>query len=119
MEYWNIPKELDNILKSHDGPIVTRFPPENSGHLHIGHVKALMINYVVAKKYNGNLIVRFDNTNPKVESLEYENSIIEDIKNLQIIPDIVSYSSDFFDQLMQFAEKLILENKAYVDNTVG
>ena len=117
IDCWKVPKDLDKILKEHNGPIVTRFPPENSGYLHIGHVKALMINYVIAKRYNGTMILRFDDTNPVNESLEYENAITEDIKTLNIIPDIMTYSSDYFPQLIKFAEYLLQNNEAYVDNT--
>ncbi len=117
IDCWKVPKDLDKILKEHNGPIITRFPPENSGYLHIGHVKALMINYVIAKRYNGQMILRFDDTNPVTESLEYENAITEDINTLGIIPNTTSYSSDYFPQLLQFAEQLLQNHKAYVDNT--
>jgi glutamyl-tRNA synthetase len=114
---WKIPNDLDKILKNHQGEIVTRFPPENSGYLHIGHYKALMINYVIAKKYNGKMILRFDNTNPVNESQEYETVIMDDINKLNIMPDKITYSSDYFPQLIDYAESLILSNKAYVDDT--
>lgn len=117
MEHWKIPNELDKILKQHQGTIVTRFPPENSGYLHIGHVKALLINYVIAKTYNGQMILRFDDTNPKTESLEYENVITEDINTLNVIPNKVTHSSDYFSLLIEYAEFLIQHDKAYVDNT--
>ena len=116
-KYWRIPNDLEKTLKEHSGLIITRFPPENSGHLHIGHAKALMINYVIAKKFNGLMILRFDDTNPLVESLEYETAIKEDIAKLNITPDITTYSSDYFPQLIKFADELVQNNMAYVDNT--
>lgn len=116
-QYWKIPKDLEKILNAHSGPIITRFPPENSGYLHIGHVKALMINYVIAKKYGGQMILRFDNTNPLTESLEFEKAIMDDIEKLGIVPDAITYSSDYFPILIKFAEELIQNNKAYIDDT--
>ena len=114
---WKIPKSLHNLLKDYDGKVITRFPPEPSGILHIGHIKAIFINYVIAKKYNGKMILRFDNTNPVTESLDYEIAIQEDITKLGIIPDTVTYSSDYFQKLINYAEKLVYDGKAYVDTT--
>lgn len=114
---WKIPNDLDKVLKEYQGEIVTRFPPENSGYLHIGHYKALMINYVIAKKYNGKMILRFDNTNPITESQEYETVIMDDIQHLNIIPDQITYSSDYFPQLINYAEMLLINHQAYVDDT--
>jgi glutamyl/glutaminyl-tRNA synthetase len=116
LQFWKIPNDLNKILESYKGEIITRFPPENSGYLHIGHVKALMINHVIAKKFNGKLILRFDDTNPVNETLEYENAIREDIKTLGITPDLVSYSSDFFPALIDCALQLLVNGKAYVDD---
>ena len=115
LTYWKIPNSLDKSLKSEK--IVTRFPPEPSGYLHIGHLKAIFINYVIAKRYGGEMILRFDNTNPKTESGEFENIVNEDIGKLGIVPDRTTYSSDYFEVLIQFAENLILAGKAYVDTS--
>ena len=117
IDLFKIPNNLDRILRDHKGPVVTRFPPENSGYLHIGHVKAIFINYVIAKKYNGKMVLRFDNTNPVTESQEFEDKIKEDIATLQVVPDATTYSSDYFDLLIKFAEDLIINHKAYVDIT--
>ena len=62
LTYWKVPNSLDKTLKESKSKIITRFPPEPSGYLHIGHVKAIFINYVIAKKYGGEMILRFDNT---------------------------------------------------------
>ena len=112
---WKVPNDLNKILTNE--MIVTRFPPENSGYLHIGHVKALMINYVIAKKYNGKFILRYDDTNPTTETLEFQNAIHDDIGMLNIIPDQTTHSSDYFPQLIDYAEYLLTNNLAYVDNT--
>jgi glutamyl-tRNA synthetase len=86
-----------NVLKGAvDGQVVTRFPPEPSGFLHIGHVKAAMLNYHYAKIYNGKMVLRFDDTNPLNEKLEFVENIQRDLKTLDIVPDQVSHTSDFF-----------------------
>tara|TARA_B110001450_G_C17252303_1_gene332043 strand:+ start:121 stop:456 length:336 start_codon:yes stop_codon:yes gene_type:complete len=86
-----------NALKgAKSGEVVTRFPPEPSGFLHIGHVKAAMLNYHYAKIYNGKMVLRFDDTNPLNEKLEFVENIIRDLKTLDIIPDQVTHTSDYF-----------------------
>jgi len=95
--------------------VVTRFPPEPSGYLHIGHAKAACLNQYMAK--DGKMLVRFDDTNPEKESKEFENSILEDLKLLNITDFTLSHSSDYFDQLFEYACQLIRDDKAYVDNT--
>lgn len=117
VDLWKIPNNLHAILKDYNGKIVTRFPPEPSGYLHIGHAKAVFINYIIAKKYNGKMIMRFDDTNPTKESIEYENAIREDLLKLGIVADVESHSSDYFDQMVQYADWLIMNNKAYVDDS--
>lgn len=118
MNLWKIPNNLDNILKKYDGKIITRFPPEPSAPgLHIGHAKALLINYIIAKKYNGQLILRFDDTNPSKESVLYENGIISDVTTLGITPDKITHTSDYFEQIIDFATYLLVNNLAYVDDS--
>jgi len=97
------------------GKVVTRFPPEPSGHLHIGHVKAAMLNAHYASRYEGKLRLRFDDTNPSKEKEEYEEAIIRDLARLQIKPDIVSHTSDWFKEIQEIAERMIVENLAYMD----
>lgn len=99
------------------GNVVTRFPPEPSGYLHIGHAKAAMLNQYFADKYNGKLIFRFDDTNPDKETSEYEESIFEDLKTLGIKWDVLTRTSDYFDLIKEFAVKMINEGKAYCDDT--
>ncbi|KAF9265646.1 glutamate-tRNA ligase [Marasmius fiardii PR-910] len=99
------------------GQVVTRFPPEPSGYLHIGHAKAAMLNQYFAKMYEGKLIIRFDDTNPTKERSEFEETILEDLSLLDIKGDVVTHTSDYFDQLYELAVKLIESGKAYADDT--
>ncbi|SGZ58913.1 CIC11C00000000688 [Sungouiella intermedia] len=99
------------------GEVVTRFPPEPSGYLHIGHVKAAILNEYFAHEYKGKLIIRFDDTNPSKEKSEFQDSIIEDLATLGIKGDKVTYSSDYFDQMYDLAIKMIKEGHAYCDDT--
>ena len=108
-------KELDKYSKT--GKVVTRFPPEPSGYLHLGHVKALSINYCIANKYKGDMILRMDDTNPALESDEFESSIIEDVKKLEVKFSRLTYTSDYFGELVKCADTLIASGDAYVDLT--
>ncbi|XP_072018982.1 bifunctional glutamate/proline--tRNA ligase-like [Amphiura filiformis] len=99
------------------GKVVTRFPPEASGYLHIGHAKAALLNQYYKEAFKGKLIMRFDDTNPAKENAEFEKVILEDIKLLGLTPDMYTHTSDHFDKLMILAEKLIKDDKAYVDDT--
>jgi glutamyl-tRNA synthetase len=109
---------LDIGLKNAEyGKVVTRFPPEPSGYLHIGHAKAAMLNEYFARHYNGKLIVRFDDTNPSKEKSEFEESIKEDLLLLGIKGDVITYTSNYFDQLYDYAIQIIKSGKAYVDDT--
>lgn len=97
------------------GRVHTRFPPEPNGYLHIGHAKAICLNYGLAKKYNGKFNLRFDDTNPSKEEQEYVDSIIEDVKWLGAdFEDRLFFASDYFEQMYQYAVELIKKGKAYV-----
>lgn len=95
--------------------IQTRFPPEPNGYLHIGHAKAICLNFGLAEKYNGKCNLRYDDTNPSAEEQEYVDSILEDIRWLGFEPAKVCYASDYFQQLYDWAVTLIRQGKAYVD----
>lgn len=99
------------------GQVVTRFPPEPSGYLHIGHIKAAMLNYHYSKIYGGKMILRFDDTNPSKEKMEFVQNIIKDLKTCEIIPDRVTYTSDYFDKTQELMRTLIKNGGAYADNT--
>ena len=98
-----------------DGRVQTRFPPEPNGYLHIGHAKAICLDFGIAKKYNGVCNLRFDDTNPTKEDVEYVDSIKEDIQWLGFQWANEYYASDYFQQLWDFAIRLIKEGKAYID----
>ena len=100
-----------------DGKVVTRFPPEPSGYLHLGHVKAIILNDYYKREYNGKLIVRFDDTNPITEKEEYEKAIIEDLKSLEVVPDRITHTSDYFDIILDRVKDLISGDYAYIDDT--
>jgi glutaminyl-tRNA synthetase len=97
--------------------ILTRFPPEPNGYLHIGHSKSIVLNFGLAQKYGGNTNLRFDDTNPITEDTEYVESIKEDIKWLGFEWANEFYASDYFEQLYSFAEELIRKGLAYVDDS--
>src|SRR5512137_2650959 len=94
----------------------TRLPPEPNGYLHIGHVKAFLIDYNIARDFGGELHLRYDDTNPAKEETEYVDAIQEDAHWLGIEWTRVLYSSDFFDLLYEWAVKLLKKSKAYVDD---
>ena len=98
-----------------DGRIQTRFPPEPNGYLHIGHAKAICMDFGIAQKYNGTCNLRFDDTNPVKEDVEYVDSIKEDIQWLGFQWENIYYASDYFQQLWDLAVRFIKEGKAYVD----
>ncbi|MGI6395595.1 MAG: glutamine--tRNA ligase/YqeY domain fusion protein [bacterium] len=106
---------IEEDLKSgkHSG-IVTRFPPEPNGYLHIGHAKAICLNFGIAKQYNGICNLRFDDTNPEKEEVEYVESIKSDVRWLGFEWDNLFYASDYFDQLYEWAVLLIEKGLAYV-----
>lgn len=103
--------ETGKVKKIH-----TRFPPEPNGYLHVGHAKAILINYLTAKKYGGEFNLRFDDTNPVKEDVEYVNSIMEDIKWLGCEWDHLYYASDYFGKMYDYAMELVKKGLAYVDD---
>ncbi|MDH6356480.1 glutamine--tRNA ligase/YqeY domain fusion protein [Parabacteroides sp. PF5-9] len=107
--------EKDLAEGKNSGRIQTRFPPEPNGYLHIGHAKAICLDFGIAQKYGGICKLRFDDTNPVKEDVEYVDSIMEDIQWLGFQWDEVVYASDYFQQLYDFAVTLIKQGKAYVD----
>ena len=110
-----IEEAIDKDLEQgHYDCVQTRFPPEPNGYLHIGHAKAICIDFGMAEKYNGTCNLRFDDTNPTKEDVEYVDSIMEDIKWLGFEWDNVYFASDYFDELHKAAIELIKKGKAYV-----
>ncbi len=108
---------IDEDLKTNkwNGNVHTRFPPEPNGYLHIGHAKSICLNYGIARDFNGQFNLRFDDTNPSKEEQEYVDSIIEDVKWLGAeFEDRLYFASDYFEQMYQFAVELIKKGKAYV-----
>lgn len=107
--------EADLKAGKNDGRLQTRFPPEPNGYLHIGHAKAICMDFGIAQKYGGVCNLRFDDTNPQKEDTEYVEAIKKDIEWLGFHWGHVYYASDYFQQLWDFAVRLIKEGKAYVD----
>ena len=99
-----------------DAVIQTRFPPEPNGSLHIGHAKSICLNFNLANEFGGKTNLRFDDTNPEKEEQEYVDSIIKDVRWLGFEWDGLYYASDYFDQLYEWAVKLINDGKAYIDD---
>ena len=117
-EHLNFVEEivLNDLKDGKNGnKVQTRFPPEPNGYLHIGHAKAICIDFGIAKRYGGVCNLRFDDTNPSKEDTEYVDSIMEDIQWLGFKWNNVYYASDYFQQLWDFALRLIKEGKAYID----
>ena len=110
---------IDDDLKEgkYTEGVHTRFPPEPNGYLHIGHAKSICLNFGIARDYNGMCNLRFDDTNPTKEDVEYVDSIQEDVKWLGFTwKDRKFYASDYFEKLYEYAVKLIESGKAYVDD---
>lgn len=117
---------IEEIIEEHNrsgrfnGRVHTRFPPEPNGYLHIGHAKSICLNYGLAQKYGGKFNLRYDDTNPTKEEQEYVDSIREDVRWLGgNWEDREFYASNYFDQLYEWAEKLIKDGKAYVCDLTG
>ncbi len=107
--------EEDIRTGKHDGRVHTRFPPEPNGYLHIGHAKSICLNFGIAEQYGGLCNLRFDDTNPSKEDIEYVDSIMEDVRWLGFTwDDREYYASDYFEQLYEFAIQLIKAGKAFV-----
>jgi glutaminyl-tRNA synthetase len=111
--------EEDLAAGKNGGRVLTRFPPEPNGYLHIGHAKSICLNFGLAKKYNGKTNLRFDDTNPVKEDVEYVDSIKEDVKWLGFDWAEELYASDYFDKLYEFAVALIKQGMAYVDDSTS
>jgi glutaminyl-tRNA synthetase len=117
---------LRDIIVEHNrtgrfgGKVITRFPPEPNGYLHIGHAKAISIDFGMAQEFGGRCHLRFDDTNPTKESQEYVDAIMRDIRWLGFDwgPHLY-HASDYFERLYQWAEQLIRAGKAYVDDLTG
>jgi glutaminyl-tRNA synthetase len=107
-------KDLE--AKKYNGQVQTRFPPEPNGYLHIGHAKSICLNFGLAAEFGGKTNLRFDDTNPEKEEQEYVDSIMKDVHWLGFDWDGLHYASDYFDQLYEWAIKLINDGKAYVDD---
>jgi glutaminyl-tRNA synthetase len=106
----------DLKTNKYDGRVQTRFPPEPNGYLHIGHAKAICLDFELADEFGGHTNLRFDDTNPQKEETEYVDSIMEDVKWLGFHWDGLFYASDYFGQLYEWAVQLIKAGKAYVDD---
>ena len=110
--------DADLKVGKNEKRVHTRFPPEPNGYLHIGHAKSICLNFGIAKDYsNGKCNLRFDDTNPTKENVEYVESIIEDVKWLGLdFEDRLYFASDYFQQLYDYAIQLVQAGKAYVDD---
>ena len=112
--------EHNHKSESQKNLIVTRFPPEPNGYLHIGHAKSICLNFGIAKEFNGKCFLRFDDTNPDKENAEYVHAIKNDVEWLGFnFSDHLTYASDYFEQLYQWALDLIQDNNAYVCSLSG
>src|SRR5436190_13568640 len=106
----------DLATGKHQGRVATRFPPEPNGYLHIGHAKSICLNFGVAEENGGTCNLRFDDTNPAKEDVEYVDAIKEDVEWLGFKWDALYFASDYFERLYQFAVELIRRGRAYVDS---
>jgi len=111
--------EKDVAEGKNGGNVITRFPPEPNGYLHIGHAKAICLSFGMARDFGGSTFLRFDDTNPEKENIEYMQSMKRDISWLGFQWLEIRNASDYFEQLYQFAEQLIKDGKAYVDSSTA
>ncbi len=116
-EHLNFLEEIieADLASGKHSTVLTRFPPEPNGYLHIGHATSICLNFTLAQKYGGQTNLRFDDTNPVTEETEYVDSIITDVRWLGFEPADIFYASDYFPQLYDWAKVLIAKGKAYVD----
>jgi glutamyl-tRNA synthetase len=111
-------ESFDIGLQDTEKGVVTRFPPEPSGYLHIGHAKAALLNdFFAHERYKGTLLLRFDDTNPSKEKEEFQDSIVEDLQLMGITPDKRSHTSDYFKELHDYCVQMLKEGTAYADDT--
>src|SRR5438067_12578926 len=108
--------EQDVARGKHGGRVATRFPPEPNGYLHIGHAKSICLNFGVAEEHGGTCNLRFDDTNPTKEDVEYVDAIKEDVAWLGFNWTELLFASDYFERIYQFAVQLIRQGPAYVDS---
>src|SRR5204862_6382056 len=108
--------DADVATGKHGGRVATRFPPEPNGYLHIGHAKSICLNFGVAEEHGGTCNLRFDDTNPTKEDVEYVDAIKEDVAWLGFRWSAELYASDYFERLYQSAVDLIKRGNAYVDS---
>src|SRR5215203_2319903 len=106
----------DDLAAGRHKSVVTRFPPEPNGFLHIGHAKSICLNFGIAQEFGGRCNLRFDDTNTFTEDVKYVEAIKRDVQWLGFQWDAVRYASDYFEQLYEFAELLVQKGKAYVDS---
>src|SRR5215813_12894822 len=104
----------DDLRVGRHTQIATRFPPEPNGYLHIGHAKSICLNFGVARDYGGTCNLRYDDTNPEKEDVEYVESIERDVRWLGFAPTAVLFSADYFPKMYELAERLVRDGKAYV-----
>ena len=111
------PRVVEDLEQNtHGGAVKTRFPPEPNGYLHIGHAKSIVLNFGVAEEYGGTCNLRFDDTNPLTEDMEYVEAIQRDVRWLGGDWDELLFASDYFQRLYDCAEELVRKGLAYVDD---
>src|SRR5216110_1887405 len=106
----------DDLRAGRQTHVATRFPPEPNGYLHIEHAKAICLNFGIARDYAGTCNLRYDDTNPAKEDIEYVEAIERDVRWLGFEPTAVLFSADYFPRMYELAERLVREGKAYVDD---